>query len=122
MLKTKKEKYIFELIDKYRKIFQVENHEFDVVFADKKENMPLADIDHEQNYQRITIKIYPILMEKGLNDIRETLIHEFCHILTDPICNQAHNLFSGKFVTQEQIMYNNEMSTSMIANILKRYV
>lgn len=81
-----------------------------------------AEIRTDHTYFNATITIYPRLLEywkdtDGLETIKETLVHEFCHILTDPLYKVAIDSVSNS--GQEFLETLREQQTQHIANIVK---
>jgi hypothetical protein len=118
---TKKEvRRIEQFIEQMRWAFGLQNHDFDHDFAKEDSNSLAAKIRNQDDYQRITITIYPCFFKYSLREQREYLLHEFCHYLNESIAQTAWNLLMGKLETEEHYRWANEKSTSMTANIMDK--
>lgn len=110
--------YIHSFVDDMSYLFGVRHYELGLVKAKRDKDKVVAEIEHEEDYQRITITIYPTFWEQSQEEQRKFLLHEFCHTLTDPIFDVAERLRNGRVETHEHQRIANEKSVSRIANIL----
>jgi hypothetical protein len=127
-MKTKKkitrgEQRIINFLDSIDWMFQL--NQFDRNIVIKKEEHPennnvIADITCEENYQRVTVRVYPSFWKQSLKEQRKVLLHELCHSITLPSKNAMHNFLLGKLTTPDQIDGINETETSKIENIVDR--
>lgn len=115
-------KYIDGLIEKYKKEFQLGNMEWEVKYPEKDNDNIEADIVVDDRYQRITLRLYPILLKNKKDYIKAALIHEFCHVITQGQLDLLRDLHNNKQVTKDAIETANEKATSMMANILVKYI
>lgn len=78
-----------------------------------------ASIEIDEEYQRVHIHIYPCFFSNSIKDQRQYLLHEFCHILTDSIYDDAFQLSLGTLRTRNQIRASNEKAVSRTMNIIE---
>ena len=115
MVKNKK---IIDLVNGLQWLFNVNGFEREIIFEKENEKGKGAEIIYEENYQRLTIKIYPLFFEESLDFQRKIILHELCHCLTMPQKLLSCDLNDGLLVTINQIKTENERATSRIENIL----
>lgn len=116
-------KKILALLDSFDWLFSIQNYSkiLEISKEESAENERMAArVIYEEEYNQITITIYPIFFEGTKEEQRKTLLHELCHTITIPSKKLAHSLLEGKLVTPEEIKFINERSTSQIENILDR--
>lgn len=79
------------------------NRELRYKDSDKKVNdiSTICEILVEEDYNRVTIYIYPIFWDKDQKERASSIIHEYCHILVNPLHDVAQNLIDGKLETWE---------------------
>lgn len=88
---SKFKKYINQACTKLRDDFYCQEFELEIVYEDEdKDNEGVAaKIRTDFKYLGITIFIHPPVLrmfgKKDYERIKEVLVHEFCHVLTDPI-------------------------------------
>ncbi len=109
---------VHDLLDQLQWLFGFNNFDRSIILEPKDGNNLAAEIAIEEDYQRVTIHLYPTFFEHSLNDQRLFLLHEMCHGLTHDMHDIADKLRAGKVVTPEAIRHANEKSTSRIQNIL----
>jgi hypothetical protein len=117
-------KKIMHLLEQFDWMFGCQNFDRSVVF--KKEDEYIDDrrrvcvINYHEDYQEMTVLIFPCFFEKNLQEQRKILLHEFVHTITIPLNRIACNLHDGVLCTPEQIRHEHERATSKIDNILNR--
>lgn len=89
----------------------------------KKQNDPespdsAADISIDEQYQRMTISIYPNFWDNTEKDQRAFMIHEYTHYLVQPLQRVARNLHSGRLHTEKDINEAVEKVTSSVTIII----
>lgn len=118
--KEKERARIKEFIGYFSNFFGVQNYEIRVEFKEEIENGNFAEIVIEEDYQRIKV----IVMSEFFKDSRKgqgkTLIHELAHCVAWGLYSAAWDLHSGKMVTKDQIIFQNEKTTSMIEKIIDK--
>lgn len=117
--KTEKRR-IRNLISQLGWIFQIQNHDRDIVWGDKQKEGCAASISVDDDYQRVCIYIYPSFYTHDLEDQFGFILHEFCHILTNPLRDIVDSLQNGELQTKEHRRIAVERSTSSIAGLIKR--
>lgn len=75
----KQRKRLIQLLDDLMWLFSVQNMERAVSFKETQKGIRLAEVEIEENYQRLTIDIYPLFWDSSLKDQRKTIITEFVH-------------------------------------------
>ena len=85
---------------------------------DKDDADNLADMTVWHDYRKYQLRIYPKFFTETRYSQVKTLIHEFCHIPTSLMSEQADRLLDGKLVTKEEIRVANESSTSWFEQII----
>lgn len=113
-------KKIEQLLDQLQYVFQVQNYDKEIVIL-SKDNDAMAEILFDEEYQRITIYIYPIFFKHKESEQRKALLHELCHTITIPQKRQFVNYIDGEnTVTKDTITQTMERATSQIENILDK--
>lgn len=98
--------------------FGLKGYERNLIFCEKDESSISASITTEENYQRITLKIYPCFFEETLEAQREIILHEYSHTILQTTKVLAYNLLEGNLETKKTIDYENERATSKIQHLL----
>lgn len=106
------------LVKKLSLFFGVQNMDREIRYMNDDDGDIVSYIQYEEDYQRITLKIYPVFFEKTRSTQAKCLLHEFCHTITIPVQEAAINLLNGKFHSERDIRERSEKSTSQIENIL----
>lgn len=116
--KSQTKKRILDLLGQMDWLFGLNNFERELIFKKVDEDDKGAEIAFEENYQRVTINIYPAYFEEKVEYQRKILLHEFCHCITIPSKCLGYDLLDGELVTRGQIKQENERMTSKFENIL----
>ena len=114
----KKTKKIVDLLDELQWLFHLNNYDRQLNLEHKDEDNKGAQITFEEEYQRITLDIYPCFFKETPEEQRKMILHELCHTITIPLKVLANDLADGVLVTRQQIKEESERSTSKIENIL----
>jgi len=113
---NQRENKIQQLLNKLDWMFNLHHFEKEIVF-EANDNGNLADISYEENYQRLTLRIYPCFFKQSEVEQRKTILHELCHTITLPLRTAFHEFLDGKATTKEQIKFLNERETSILENL-----
>jgi len=114
----KEEKQLQELLDSFDWFFGVKRMDRGLVYKERDEGGKSAEIRYEEDYQRITLYIYPCFWEGSRKERRKAILHEYCHIITIPSKVGMRELLDGKLITKDRIQEINERETSQIENII----
>lgn len=80
-----------------------------------------AEIVITPNYKRFTITVYPLYKTYSKEKKFQTLVHEFCHLVTHPIAEIVDKiLYDEKFVTMREFRNAKEAATSEMESIIMR--
>lgn len=114
---------IEKLIEKLKKPLHLTEWRIHVAQAtkDAKENI-LADITVMSQYAEAEVKIYPMFFKVPHADQERTILHEMCHIPTEPYKDMWQDMANGKFVPPEHEARLNERLTSYVAHIIEPFV
>jgi hypothetical protein len=111
-------KKIQELLYVLGYLFQIQNFEKQIVYKEK-DNGNIAEMKYEEDYQRITLYIYPTFFTQEPTEQRKTLLHELCHTITVKQAENFENYIDGKRTTTKcEINEIMEKETSQIENII----
>ena len=114
----KEEKRLMAFTDQMEYLFAVNNYDRSFTYKELDSDDLCAEVELTVPYQRINIAIYPIFWTLTLKEQRELILHEFCHILIQPVQTVAWDLFEGKFRTEKERKDAVEQSTSRVAQLL----
>ena len=108
------EKYIMKIINEYIPVLLLQRHTFSLkAGCTKKDN--LFECKFSYPYLNVIIGYsYSALKdwEKEI-DLKEFIVHEMCHAITDPLYDKAF----GRFITKNEVENEREMLTDHICNI-----
>jgi hypothetical protein len=114
--KTKKdfEKYLLATIEKYKPVLLLQQHTFTV--SDGAEAYMEACFRYP--YLNPLIKYSEKVFEDWKNgaDVTETVVHEMCHYLTDPLYCKA----TERYVSKGEVESERELLTDTISSIVLR--
>lgn len=120
-------KFIIELVEEYRSDVFAGEYSYTIIWEDKDVDAGNgeiygASIEIEATYLRFKLTIYPNLQRdwknKEYNQLKRDIMHEMCHLLTEPLENCCHSLLKGCLETEGAIKEKNERQTQRIANSL----
>jgi hypothetical protein len=93
--------FILEIHDKYRAILGLNLWGYKIDLSkvakhtDDRNGTTLAEISQNRSYLKYTITIYPELIkmydDKKNDEVKLAIVHELCHILTEPLYDIAIN-------------------------------
>lgn len=112
---------VIKIVSVLENIFEISMWERTVVFEEKpsKEDEDVfADISVQHDYREYKLTIYPKFFTQNKNLQIKTLVHEFCHIPTFKLYENALNMAEGKIITKDQIHSSNEVSASWFEQII----
>lgn len=120
---TKREnKKISDFLKDMQYMFGLQNYDRSFVYEKQDYKERAAQVEVYEDYQRIKIYIYPVFFKHTLEEQRMFLLHELTHYLTDSINEVAYNLANGRFKTDDDRKDACEKSTSMVVNILDKFL
>jgi len=99
-------------------LFGIQNFDRKLTFKNEDDGGKEAEVNFDEEYQRITVKIYPCFWGESLADQRKALLHELCHSITLPSKVLFWDFIDGKATTKDHANDVNERATSQIENIL----
>jgi len=65
-----------------------------------------------------TITFYPHFLDDTMPDQERMVVHELCHLITNPLSELASFLLDGNLVTRKNLETEDEHVTDWLANIL----
>lgn len=111
-------KKVTRFLDEIQWLFQINNFDRNLIIKKEEAGNLACEVTYEEDYQRITIRIFPCFFINSLQDQRKMILHELCHTITIPSKKIANDLLDGKLKTKDEIADINERATSQIENIL----
>jgi hypothetical protein len=120
MKNSKTIKKVREFLDDIDWLFSISNFDREIKIKEQDDGDIIAEFHYEEDYQRLTLTLYPRFFKDPPTEQRKTLLHELCHSLTLPSKQALHDLLNGKLIVGDQIQKINETETSKIENILDR--
>jgi len=108
------EKEIYKIIGKYQHILLLNRNTFELKYpTENKES--LAECVCNYPYLNVIINYGDKLVEKWKKkeDIVPYIVHEMCHVITDPLYCKA----IGRYATKDEINDERELLTDYICNI-----
>lgn len=109
---------IKKLVEALDSMFDLSSWDVKIEILKEDSNNVTASIECEEDYQRLTIKLYPFFFRQSLRTQRADLVHEYCHSVTRKVVSLLDDFKEGKFVTPQQIRYQSERATSQMANLV----
>lgn len=115
MVNKKIEKYILQVIKKYQPLLLLQRNTFEL---EHPTTNPDALMECVCNYPYLNVKLkYSDNLIKDYKrgrDIVPYIIHEMCHVITDPLYCKA----TERYVSKNEILDERELLTDYICNIL----
>lgn len=119
ILHVKTKQRIREFFEDIRWLFQINNFQSCIEYPTEDSDDMAAEIVFRENYQTLTLKIYPCFFEERPEEQRKIILHELCHSITIPMNKLASEFLKGDVAVTEKTLYETmERSTSQIENIL----
>jgi len=121
-------KYIRTLADYLRTTLFHGEYEMEIIYlADEKDRndrfVTYAEMEIDFRYLSFKLNIYPIMRklynEKKGWQLANTITHEMCHLLTEPLYTFAIPVINN--TNQETLEEVRERQTQRIANVIMRY-
>jgi hypothetical protein len=121
-LKTRKdfEKWLKRTIDFYKQYLDISLQDIEIQYQDKKNVDYVLSISNSYPYLEpilyYTDEAFNLWLKNKLREDR--ILHELCHILTDPLYNTA----LSRFTTRDVVENERERLTDTIAVIIKNLI
>lgn len=117
------EKLVLDTVRQYQSFLCLQDWDVGVVFMeDEHFDEPRTAMTNtiEISYLRSTIRVFPISKEIPEREMKETVMHELCHIITEP----QYSLCRGNVSPQlyEMVEEQREQETERIARIAMKGV
>lgn len=109
------EAIIWNIINKYQKVLLLQRHNFAIHYGTDNPNA-IAECECNYPYLNVIINYSDKLIEKfdkGI-EIEQYIVHEMCHIITDPFYCKATQVYKSK----GEIEHERELLTDYICNIV----
>lgn len=115
MTNKKVEKEIYKIISSYKDKLLLNRNTFEVKYGTKHQDA-LAECRFNYPYLNVTISYSDKLVKyfKDKKDITPYIIHEMCHVITDPLYAKA----TSRWVSKMEIEDERELLTDYICNII----
>lgn len=115
MRNKKLEQYITKVIKQYQPKLLLTRNVFDVNYPTYCKDAYM-ECTFNYPYLNITIKYSDLLINawNKNEDIKPFIIHEMCHVITDPLYSKANDRYSSK----NEILDERELLTDYICNIV----
>ncbi len=109
-----------KLASEFDFLFSIQNYSRLMRFMESDEGSILARCKIDEDYQRMTIEIYPCFWAKSVSEQRSTILHEFIHIWFEPLVLEATKAINDQFVNKESIRRALERGVSSAESVLDR--
>jgi len=106
---------VLSIIKKYQPILLLNRNTFEIKYP-VSNNEAVAECESNYPYLNVTIRIGDKLI-KMLNDgedVEPYIVHELCHVITDPLYYKA----IYRYTTKDEINDERELLTDYICNII----
>lgn len=100
------------IVDKWRPILGLESWEFIYVYSTDY-NGAAAEIVTLPQYLRSTLTIYEELF-KPYNPVEKILVHEMCHVITEPLYSVGVDFLNGKITSLKDLSFFRELATEQM--------
>lgn len=115
------EKWAQPILKKYQKILLLDDHTLTFSYDSKLKNDTFMEHDFNYPYKITDIRYGDTALkyfkEKKYKRLKEILIHELCHSLTDPLYEYAYT----RFTTKDALSNERERLTDHITNIIIKH-
>lgn len=125
--KRKERKFISETVDYFRQKLFLHEWKIHIHYVDEKketerdDHFVSADISCQSEYSVANIRIFPDFLEEKKEEQKRILLHELCHIITEPHSEIYGQMLNGRLITPNIEHQVNEKITQRIANIIALY-
>lgn len=115
MRNKKFEEYVMKVIKKYQPILDLNNYTFKLNYPCQNDDAAMEScfvypyMDAVFNYSDIIIERW-----KKKEDIRGVIIHEMCHLITDPLYSKGEN----RWTSRNEILDEREKLTDFISKLV----
>lgn len=120
-LTERQKKFVREIIKELQYALFLTEYEIDVCYQDidhpKKPGL-VAEIFPSHIYFTAEILIYPLFWEKSLEERRSYLVHEMCHIYTEPYKEMWERMSNSTVVSGKEEAIINERLTTLIERVV----
>lgn len=106
------------IVEKWKPILGLDHWEFNYSYT-KAFTGEAANIVTTSSYLRSHITIFEELF-KPYNPLEKIIVHEMCHVLTEPSYSIAVDFYNGKHTSLKDIEHFREVSTESIARAVLR--
>lgn len=115
---NKEKKRLMALAEQLDYLFYTSNHDRGFLFNKEDKDGIMAEVRLVDEYQQLTIAIYPLFWTKNAQEQRSALLHEYCHTLSAPMNDLLTDFADDKHVTIHQRKNAWEKVTSRITQLL----
>ncbi len=125
MKKETYKNYVRRMVQKFKRDLFLHEWTHDILWAiEDKQHVPklftVAEISTNLSYLRADITFYPQLEKKFNNgkysDVAETILHELCHVYTEPLYKVAYDLCAPAMNAQMEVL--REQATQRICGAI----
>ena len=100
-----KKQIVYDLVDEWTKKLFLHQWELEVIFKEEAGNNPdaLAYVNPNHIYRKARLVIYPDLFTCNKQQIKEAIIHELIHCVTEELPALLFTMNKGTMVTDSEI-------------------
>ena len=113
--------YTKKLVEEYRTLIFASEYEIDIKF-EWEDSDNFAEIRIDTKYLNATLSIYKPLYKEykanGKKAFAKIILHEICHLLTEPQYDDTMKIFNGKLLHNDTINDTRERQTQRVTNAL----
>jgi len=121
---TKFRAFVKKWLIEYRNMIFAREYKLTIDYLDEDKNKVMISVDLK--YLTIHVEVFkPIEIlwkKKKYEDLKETLLHEICHILTEPMYDLQVELINGNSIHNNTIEETRERQTQRIANVINNLI
>lgn len=109
------EKRVISIIAKYQPLLLLDRNTFEIKYGTENK-AALMECVFNYPYLNVTLKYSDELIDKfkRKEDITPYVVHEMCHVITDPLFSKA----SDRWVSKNEVLDERELLTDYICNIM----
>lgn len=108
------ESYIFNITNRYKNKLFINQFTFELSYKDTKDFIFEIDCCYPYLNAKITYSDEAIKMFNDSKNLTPYILHELCHLLTDPLYYKANR----RYVSENEILNERERLTEIICNIV----